>query len=165
MWVNIMGDILGIIHGLCILVAILAEPFAVITNTLALFLGIFCVINILALLFTISAYIFTPKHLRPQGQGKTMLHALLLIPLLAMVSCLCYAIGSVGYLLSGRGNQGNVISFVSSFAFPLILGSITFGLKVLITKWLDKLPKCKPLIEHSRDINVVHNEELNEPTI
>ena len=166
MWINIIAMEGVIFHGLIIIfLGILAEPFTVFTNVLILLLAIFCIINILALLFTISAYIFTPKHLRPQGQGKTMLHALLLIPLLAMVSCLCYAIGSVGYLLSGRGNQGNVISFVSSFAFPLILGSITFGLKVLITKWLDKLPKCKPLIEHSRDINVVHNEELNEPTI
>jgi hypothetical protein len=136
MWVNIMGDILGIIHGLCILVAILAEPFAVITNTLALFLGIFCVINILALLFTISAYIFTPKHLRPQGQGKTMLRAVLLIPLFGMVICLCISIGFLGYLIN-RDTKGDAVSLVRSLALPIILGAMTIGLKKLITKWLD----------------------------
>ena len=140
LWLVLMTVIFGIIHGLFILVALLAEPFAVITNTLALFLGIFCVINILALLFTISAYIFTPKHLRPQGQGKTMLRAVLLIPLLAMVTCLCISIGSMGYFINQNTRQGNALSLLSSSVFPIILGAVTFGLKKLINKWLESPP-------------------------
>jgi hypothetical protein len=136
MWLVLMTVIFGVIHGLCIILAILAEPFAVITNTLALFLGIFCVINILALLFTISAYIFTPKHLRPQGQGKTMLRAVLLIPLFGMVICLCISIGFLGYLIN-RDTKGDAVSLVRSLALPIILGAMTIGLKKLITKWLD----------------------------
>ena len=141
MWFALMTVIIGVIHGLCIILAILAEPFAVITNTLALFLGIFCVINILALLFTISAYIFTRKHLRPQGQGRTMLRAVLLIPLLALITCLCISIGSLGYLINQNTRQGNALSLLSSSVFPIILGAVTFGVKRLITKWLESPPK------------------------
>jgi formate/nitrite transporter FocA (FNT family) len=66
-----------------------------------------------------------------------MLRAVLLIPLLAMVTCLCISIGSLGYLINQNTQQGNALSLLSSFAFPIILGAVTFGLKKLITKWLE----------------------------
>ena len=140
LWINLTAVALIAGHGLTILLAILAEPFAGITNTLVLILVIFCITNILALLFTISAYLFTPKCLRPQGQGKTMLRALVLIPLLAMIACLCFTIGSVGYLIKHHTKQDNIISLMGSVALPVILGAVTFGLKKLMTKWLDKAP-------------------------
>ena len=143
MWINLIAVTLIMVHGLFILLAGLAEPFAVITNTLVLILVVFCITNILALLFTISAYLFTPKRHRPRGQGKTMLRAVVLIPLLAMIACLCFSIGSVGYLTSRDTKQDGIISFVGSVALPVILGAVTFGLKKLITKWLDKAPNKK----------------------
>jgi hypothetical protein len=127
-------------HGLLLILGLFVEPLAVITNTLVLINATICAVKILALLFTISAYIFTPKHLRPQGQGKTMLRAVLLIPLLAMVTCLCISIGSMGNLINRNTQQGNTLSLLSSSAFPIILGAVTFGLKKLITKWLDSPP-------------------------
>ena len=140
LWINLSSVTLIMVHGLVILLAILAEPFAVITNTLVLILVVFCVTNILALLFTISAYLFTPKRHRPQGQGKTMLRAVVLIPLLAMIACMCFSLGSAGYLTSRDSKQGNIISLMGSIAFPVILGAVTFGLRKLITKWLDMVP-------------------------
>ena len=140
LWINLTAVTLIAGHGLTILLAVLAEPFAGITNTLVIILVIFCVTNILALLFTISAYLFTPKRHRPQGQGKTMLRAVVLIPLLAMIACLCFSFGSVGYLIKRDTKQDNIISLMGSVALPVILGAVTFGLKKLITKWLDKAP-------------------------
>ena len=140
LWINLTAVTLIMSHGLLIIAAVLAEPFSVITNTLVLILVAFCIANILALLFTISAYLFTPKCLRPQGQGKTMLRAVVLIPLLAMIACLCFSIGSVGYLIKPNTKQGNIISLMGSVALPVILGAVTFGLRKLLTKWLDKTP-------------------------
>ena len=137
LWINLTAVTLIMGHGLLILLAFLAQPFAVITNTLVLILVTFCTTNILALLFTISAYLFTPKRLRPQGQGKTMLRAVVLIPLLAMIACQCFTIGSVGYLTHRNTKQDNIISLMGSVALPVILGAVTFGLKKLITKWVD----------------------------
>ena len=145
LWINLMAVTLIMVHILLILTAVLAEPFAVITNTLVLILVIFCITNIFALLFTISAYLFTPKRHRPQGQGKTMLRAVVLIPLLVMIACMCFCISSVGYLTSGDTKQGNIISLMGSVALPVILGAVTFGLKKLITKWLDKAPKTEQI--------------------
>ena len=140
LWIHLSSVTLIMVHGIVILLAILAEPFAVITNSLVLILVIFCITNILALLFTISAYIFTPKRHRPQRQRKTMLRAVILLPLLAMIACLCFSLGSVGYLTSRDSKQGNAISLIGSIAFPVILGAVTFGLRKLIAKWLDMVP-------------------------
>ena len=140
LWINITAVTLIMEHGLLIFAATLAEPFAVITNSLVLILVIFCITNILALVFTISAYLFTPKRHRPQGQGKTMLRAVVLIPLLAMIACLCFTIGSIGYLIKRNTKQDNIISLMGSVALPVILGAVTFGLKKLMTKWLNKAP-------------------------
>ena len=140
LWINLTAVTLIMVHGLLIFSAVLAEPFAVITNTLVIILVAFCITNILALLFTISAYLFTPKSSRPQGQRKTMLRAIVLIPLLAMIACLCFTIGSIGYLIKRNTKQDNIISLMGSVALPVILGAVTFGLKKLITKWLNKAP-------------------------
>ena len=140
MWINITAVTLIMGHGLVILLAVLVEPFAVITNTLVLILVIFCITNILALLFTISAYLFTPNRHRPQGQGKTMLRAVVLIPLLAMIACLCFTMGSISYLTNRNTKQDNFISLMGSVALPVILGAVTFGLKKLLAKWLDEAP-------------------------
>ena len=156
LWINITAVTCAMFHGHIMIVGLLVEPFAVTTNALVLVLAVFCITNILALLFTISAYIFTPKHLR-QGQGKTMLRAVLLIPLLGMVTCLCLSYGSLGYLINRDIKEGNVTYFMNSFALPLVLGAVTFGLKNLIIKWLDKDPSRQlSREEHHR------NEVLDE---
>ena len=140
LWINLTAVTLIMVHGLLIFSAVLAEPFAVITNTLVIILVAFCITNIFALLFTISAYLFTPKSSRPQGQRKTMLRAVVLIPLLTMIACLCFTIGSIGYLIKRNTKQDNIISLMGSVALPVILGAVTFGLKKLMTKWLNKAP-------------------------
>ena len=145
LWINLTAVALIMGHGLAILLAVLAEPFAVITNTLVIILVAFCITNILALLFTISTYLFTPKRIRPRGQGKTMLRAVVLIPLLAMIACLCFFIGSMGYLIKRHTKQDNILSLLGSIALPVILGAVTFGLKKLMTKWLDKAPNTEQL--------------------
>ena len=158
LWINLTAVTLIMFHGLMISLAVLAEPFAVITNTLVLILVIFCITNILALLFTISAYLFTPKRHRPQRQRKTMLRAVILLPLLAMIACLCFSLGSVGYLTSRDSKQGNVISLMGSIAFPVILGAVTFGLRKLIAKWVDKAPNREQ--PTGRDLSNVDDQSL-----
>ena len=140
LWINLTAVMRIMTHGLLLLLGILVEPFAIITNTLILILVAFCITNILALLFTIFAYLFTPKRHRPQGQGKTILRAVVLIPLLAMIACLCFTMGSNSYLSNRYTKQDNIMSLLSSVALPVILGAVTFGLKILIMKWLDKAP-------------------------
>ena len=151
LWINLTAVTLIMAHGLIIFTAALFEPFAILTNTLVLILVAFCITNILALLFTIVAYLFTPKHHRPRGQGKTMLRAVVLIPLLAMISCLCFTIGSLGYLIKRNTKQDNIISLMGSVALPVILGAVTFGLKKLITKWLDKAESTGRDFSHESD--------------
>ena len=135
--INAMTVLYITIHGTIIGVALFAEPFAVITNTLVLVLVLFCLINIFSLVFTISAYLFTPKRQRPQERGTTILHAVVLIPLLAMVGCYCAVLGSSGYAINADTKQDNIRALLSSAFIPVILGAVTFFLKMLIWKLLD----------------------------
>ena len=153
LWINLTAVTLIMAHGLIIFTTALFEPFAILTNTLVIILVAFCITNILALLFTISAYLFTPNCDRPRGQGKTicMLRAVVLIPLLAMITCLCFSIGSVGYLIKRNTKQDNIISLMGSVALPVILGAVTFGLRKLIAKWLDKAESTGRNFSHESD--------------
>ena len=135
--INVMATLYITIHGTIIVFALVVEPFAVITNALVLILVLFCLVNIFSLVFTIFAYLFTPKQQRPRGRGTTILHAVVLIPLLAMVGCYCAVLGSSGYAINGDTKQDNTRALVSSAFIPVILGAVTFFLKTLIWKLLD----------------------------
>ena len=87
-----------------------------------------------------------------------MLHAVVLIPLLAMIACLCLSIGSVGYLTNRDTKQGNIISLMGSVALPVILGAVTFGLKKLMTKWVDKAPNSEQ--QTGRDLSDGDDQSL-----
>ena len=140
LWIDLVTLTLTALHGVAILLTVIVEPFAIITNTLILVLLLFCLTNIFALTFTISAYIFTRKHQRPQGEGTTMLRATIIILLLVVVCCICLCIGVIGYLVNADTKQGSFVSLASSAFVPMILGLITFGLKRLTSKWLNKAP-------------------------
>ena len=135
--INVMATLYIAMHGTIIVFALLAEPFAVITNALVLVLVLFCLINIFSLVFTISAYLFTPKQQRPQGRGTTILHAVVLIPLLAMVGCYCAVLGSNEYAINVDTKHDSTRALLSSAFIPVILGAVTFFLKMLISKLLD----------------------------
>ena len=135
--INVIAALYITLHVTVIGFTLLAEPYAVITNELVLVLVLFCLINIFSLVFTISAYLFTPKRQRPQGRGTTILHAVVLIPLLAMVGCYCAVLGSSGYAINVDTKQDNTRALLSSAFIPVILGAVTFFLKILISKLLD----------------------------
>ena len=159
LWINLVALPVTVVHGAAILLTVIVEPFAVITNTLVLVLTLFCLTNIFALSFTISAYIFTRKHQRPQGEGTTMLRAIILIPLLVVVGCFGIGIDVMGYLVNADTKQGSFVSLATSASVPLLLGLVTFGLKRLISKWLDKAPNSNPLVgEDSARVELLQSE-------
>ena len=115
---------------------LLAEPYAIITNSLLIIIVFICMINISAVLFTVCAHFCTPSSKRWQGAGDTMKRALLLVPLLTVTCCYCSVFITNGYVINIQNKQTNIRSLMSSFAIPLILGVITFGLNRVIMTWL-----------------------------
>ena len=142
LWINLATVLFTATHGTIIAFTIIAEPFTVITNTMVLSLFLFCITNIFALVFVISAYIFSPSHQRPEWQRKQMKHAVILVALLAMVMCFCVALASSSYARNTASQQGHE-RFIASFTFPLILGVLTFVLTRIIGKWLQATPNSK----------------------
>jgi hypothetical protein len=131
------------VTALLILFAILTEPFAVVTNTLVLILFVFCLVNLLAVVFTISAYLFTPSALKSKdGRTSIIAHqAFVMVPLLVMICCYCTVVASGGYSINIDTKQGSIRSVFGTLAVPVILGGVTFGLKIMMVKTLNKQDK------------------------
>ena len=161
LWINLVALQLLAFHGTSIAFAILAEPFAVITNTLVLIHILFCLINIFALIFTIVAYLFTPRSQQQPGGGATILRAVVLIPLLTMVGCFSFVIGSGGYIINVYSKEGSFRSLIGSITIPLFLGAVTFGMKMLISKCLERPSDVNPTSDEydNRDLEALTNTD------
>ena len=93
-----------------------------------------------------------------------MLRAVILIPLLVVVGCISLFIGIMGYLVNADTKQGSFVSLVSSASVPFVLGLVTFGLKRLISEWLDKAPNPNPLVgEDSARVELLQSESMLVP--
>ena len=54
-----------------------------------------------------------------------------------MVGCYCAVFGSSGYAINADTKQDNTRALLSSAFIPVLLGAVTFFLKMLIWKLLD----------------------------
>ena len=136
LWINIMFAQGFVGHGLVTLLAMFIAPFAILCDTTVVILSLFCLTNIFAILFTISAHIFTPCHLRPQGSSTAILHAAYLIPLLVAVMCFSAVVAAGAYWINEETKQASYISSFATFAIPLFIAVITIGLKYFVQYWL-----------------------------
>ena len=142
LWINMMAIQINSFVATVLILTVVAEPLAIIINNLVLVLGTFCVVNILALLFTTSAYLFTPRHKRSQGEGATIKRGVLLIPLLTAIICYCVEFTGNAYMINADTKEGDITAVVGSAVVPIIIGAVTIGVKKLINKILDS-PKEK----------------------
>ena len=132
-----------IAQGVTVMVIMFAEPFAIIVNTLILILILFCLINILAILFTITAYAFTPRHIRPQVNSSTILSAVVLISILITVACLGMALALSGAVVTDELRPNSLKNILTSIALPLFLAMLTFALRKIISRLMDWSPQNK----------------------
>ena len=132
LWINMTAVQVISFTATALVFAVLAEPLVIITNTLILILLAFCLTNIFALLSTISAYLFTPRHRRPQGQRNTIIRAAILLPLLLATICYCIVFALATEMTNGKTTEENFMSVVGTAMVPLIIGVVMFSLKKLI---------------------------------
>ena len=136
LWINIVFVSWFAHIGPRVLIAMLMAPFAILCNVTVVILSLFCFTNIFAILFTISAHISTPRHLRPQGSSTAILRAAYLIPLLVAVMCFSSVVAAGGYWINEETKQASYISSFGTFAIPLFIAVITIGLKYFVQYWL-----------------------------
>ena len=119
LWINLLGVSLLACHGGMIVLALVVEPVTVMSNTLIVALFLFCVSNILALLLTISAYVFTPRQQRPRRGKNTIVRSVVLIMLLALVGCFFAPISLLGYYNNLGTYENDFIAFITSAVIPV----------------------------------------------
>ena len=164
LWIMILATQALIITGTIVLLIILVEPFAIITSILVIVLVLFCLTNILGLIFTISAYIFTPRQQRPPGGKTTMYFAVILILIMMIVCCFCAAFGISGYVTNMDTTEGTFQSLARSAIGPLFVGAVTFGLQKMMVVLLER-PQKDPQyvnIDNWDSAQITHPQEQKD---
>lgn len=121
-------------HGFVIILALPVAPIAIAANVLLLLLVPTCFVHIIALVFTICASTCTPKRFRPARSCQFIFRALILIPLLLAVVCLCAVFAFIGRYVPTE--QKGFFTTLWSLISSVILGVLSFGLKTFISSWL-----------------------------
>jgi hypothetical protein len=137
LWINMMAVQFISFTATTLAVVVWAEPLVVATNTLILILLAFCLTNIFALLFAISAYLFSPRHRRSQGRRNTIIRAAIFIPLLLATICYCISFAVGTQMMIGKTTEGDIMSVLGSAMLPIIVAAVTLGLKKMIVTALE----------------------------
>ena len=162
LWVDLIVLQLLLLQGSLIAFAISAAPLAIISNVMLVMLALSCLSNILSLLFTIFAHLFTPAHQRVHSSSM-VLHAVAVLPLLLMIMCYIIVVATMSSV-TNVDTKKNTFSIVSSITTPILLGVVSIFLKRFISAWLNWSPQS-----NEQEANISHqrgtDEELLTPLL
>ena len=124
-------------HGLFVLGAFPVAPFAVAVNVLLLVLTFICVTYIMALVFTICAFVGTQKCLWRNADCVAIVRAAMLIPLLLAVICLSFTFALNGQFVNTATQQSSSHMLFKSLFTPVILAVVSLGIKWFTFVWMN----------------------------
>ena len=162
LWVQIASLQLLLSHACFLIIAILVNTYGVIWALFTIIMIFLCLVNIFAILFTISAYQSTPRQLRPQGSSYLILRAVILAPVQVMVICASLLFLSGGYAVNYSGtNLDSFQTTLKAIALPLLIATIIYCVKKVTWIWLKlsaKINRNEPRLRQG-----IGEEELNTP--
>ena len=123
-------------HGVFVLRAFPVAPFAVAVNVLLLVLTFICLTYIMALVFTISAFVRTQRCLKRNADCVAIVRASMLIPLLLAVICFSFTFALNGQFVNTATQQSSSHMLLKSFFTPVILAVVGLGIKWFTSVWI-----------------------------
>ena len=160
LWVQIASLQLLLSHACFLIITIFVNTFGVIWALFTLIMIFLCLVNIFAILFTISAYQSTPRQLRPQGSSYLILRAVILLLLQMMISCTYFLFLSGGYVVSTGTSLDSFQTTLKAIALPLLIATIIYCIRKVTWIWLKlstKINRNEPRLHQGIE------EELNTP--
>ena len=112
-------------------------PFSVAVNVLLLVLTFICLTYIMALVFTISAFVGTRKCLKRNADCVAIVRAAMLIPLLLAVICFSFTFALNGQFVNTATQQSSSHMLLKSFFTPVILAVVSLGMKWFTSVWMN----------------------------
>ena len=161
LWVQIASLQLILSHACFLIITIFVNTFGVIWALLALILIFLCFVNVFAILFTISAYLSTPRQHRPQGTSYFILRAVILLLLQMIVICTSLLFSSGGYVVNAGTSLDSFQSTLKAIALPLLIATIIYCVRKIAWIWMKlsaKISRNEPHLHQGID-----EEELNTP--
>ena len=136
LWFDLVGTFILVSHGIAFWNAFLVAPFAVAVNVMLLVLTFTCICYIMALVFTICAFVGSRSCLRSSADCVDTVRAAMLIPLLFSIICLTFFGGLIGQFVNTATQQNSFPMILKSLFAPVVLVVLSVTLKRLISVWL-----------------------------
>ena len=111
-------------------------PFAVAVNVLLLVLTSTCLTYIMALIFTMCAFVGSRRCLSDSPDCLATVRAAMLIPLLFTVICFSLFVVLIGQFVNIATQQSNFHMILMSLFAPVLLIVVSLSLKRLISVWM-----------------------------
>ena len=136
-WFDLVSATFLVGHGVFVVCAFLVAPFAVTVNVLLLALSLMCLTYIMALIFTICAFVGSRKCLRSSADCIATVRAVMLIPLLLAVICFSLFLAFSSKFVNTATQQNNFPMLLKSLITPVLLVVVSLGLKRFILIWVN----------------------------
>ena len=137
---NYSFDYYGMFWGmsaiLCMLYIVPVTPFAVTVNVLLLVLTSTCLTYIMALIFTICAFVGSRRCLSNSPDCLATVRAAMLIPLLFTVICFSLFVALIGQFVNIATQQSSFHMILKSLFAPVLLVVVSLSLKRFISVWM-----------------------------
>ena len=136
LWFNLVAAQYIVGHGVLVLFAFPVAPFVVAENVIMLLLSFMCLTYVMALVFTVCAFIGTRRCLRSNSDCVAMVRAAMLIPLLLAVICFSFVAALNGKFVNTATQQNSFQIILKSLFTPVLLTTVSLGLKRFVSVWM-----------------------------
>ena len=136
LWFDLVSTFVLVGHGIAFLNAFPVAPFAVTVNMLLLVLTSTCLTYIMALIFTICAFVGSRRCLSNSPDCLATVRAAMLIPLLFTVICFSLFVVLIGQFVNIATQQSSFHMMLKSLFAPVLLFVVSLSLKRFISVWM-----------------------------
>ena len=136
LWFDLVSTFVLVGHGIAFLNAFPVAPFAVTVNVLLLVLTSTCLTYIMALIFTICAFVGSRRCLSNSPDCLATVRAAMLIPLLFTVICFSLFVALIGQFVNIATQQSSFHMILKSLFAPVLLVVVSLSLKRFMSVWM-----------------------------
>ena len=158
LWFNMVNANFIVGHGVYVLRAFPVAPFAVAANAMLLVLIFMCLTYIMALVFTLCAFIGTRKCLRSSADCVATVRAAMLIPLLLAIMGFSFQDVLNSQFVNTATQQNSFHEFLKALFTPVLLGTVSVSLKRFISVWMHWSPGGE---EGGNTVSPLHGHRRN----
>ena len=137
LWFDLIAAYYTVGHGVFVLRAFPVAPFAVAVSVMLIVLTFMCLTYIMALVFTICAFVGSRKCLKRNSDCVATVRAAMFIPLLLAVICFSFTLALNGQFVDTATQQNSSHVLLKSLFTPVVLAVVSLSIKWFTSVWVN----------------------------